>query len=444
MMILYRFLQPLLVSCFGAVAMILKHTPGLREKTRKLWLTRDMRYIEGVPAFKKLDLSLLKNVRPIWIHAASGEFEYAKPVIRELQQKHPNTPILVTYFSPTYAENVRKFPGVTLSCPLPLDSSGEIKEFLDLLNPRALLIARTDAWPNTVRLTRTHGIPILLFSTTFHEESRRMSIFGRALTRATFREIGTIQCVSPDDKATLVAIGAPRVEICGDTRYDQVLARLQSARPMATVAMMAALKESIHPRALIAGSIWREDLEPILHASTETRAQTPHTLILVPHEISENFLKEIEETCFAFGFTKEKVARFSRLSNGRHPLSVVIVDSVGMLAELYLLGDIAFVGGSFRKTVHSVMEPLAAGCLTLVGPLHTNNREAIEFQSIQDHSISFVGAACTSADLAALLATRWEASKHHDFKSRLRFEIMKRGGATAHVLSWLKPQLELQ
>ena len=43
----------------------------------------------------------------------------------------------------------------------------------------------------------------------------------------------------------------------------------------------------------------------------------------------------------------------------------------------------AFIGGSFRKTVHSVMEALGAGLKTFVGPKHKNNREAIEFQSVR-------------------------------------------------------------
>jgi 3-deoxy-D-manno-octulosonic-acid transferase len=57
----------------------------------------------------------------------------------------------------------------------------------------------------------------------------------------------------------------------------------------------------------------------------------------------------------------------------------MVIDQVGILADLYQWGTWAFVGGSFRKTVHSVMEPLAQGCVTFFGPLYTNNREAIEF-----------------------------------------------------------------
>ena len=60
----------------------------------------------------------------------------------------------------------------------------------------------------------------------------------------------------------------------------------------------------------------------------------------------------------------------------------MIVDQIGILAELYTWGQAAFVGGSFRKQVHSVMEPLACGIPVAVGPFHQNNREALEFQQV--------------------------------------------------------------
>ena len=40
---------------------------------------------------------------------------------------------------------------------------------------------------------------------------------------------------------------------------------------------------------------------------------------------------------------------------------VLIIDKMGLLAKLYGLADIAFVGGSFRGSVHNVMEPAALG-----------------------------------------------------------------------------------
>ena len=110
-MIFYRAFQPLLLGVYASLAFILKHVPILSRKTEKFWRTFDIRYVQGVPAFIKIDRAVFNGERPVWIHAASGEFEYAKPVIRELAKA--GKPVLVTYFSPTFADNVRKFPGVS-------------------------------------------------------------------------------------------------------------------------------------------------------------------------------------------------------------------------------------------------------------------------------------------------------------------------------------------
>lgn len=441
-MIMYRAIQPLLLAMYGAIASVLRVIPGLKEKTRKFWTTWDIRYVNGVPAFLKVDRELFKNEHPIWIHAASGEFEYAKPIIREIRDKS-SVPILVTYFSPTYADNVRKFPGVTASCPLPLDSRDELETFIQYFQPKALLIARTDAWPNTVTAAQEHKIPTLLFSATFHEQSKRMGPLAKLLTRATLRQLSLIQCVSDSDRETLGRLGIVQTVVAGDTRYDQVLARLAAPASTTAKGTLSSIQSAIRTRAFVAGSIWSEDLVPVIHASRLTQNETPHTLVLVPHEISESFLREIEVSCERVGIESAKISRLTRLgskvSYANEKLDVLIVDSVGLLAELYRLGDVAFVGGSFRKTVHSVMEPLAAGCLTIVGPLHTNNREAIEFQTVptSNSKPTFVTQVSNADEFATVLAEVWSAVQSKDFKVQIQNEVAKRGGATAHVVRWL-------
>lgn len=439
-MILYRALQPLLHGAFTSLALVAKHIPFLKERARKFWRTSEIRYVNGRPAFYSIDPKVFGARQPIWIHAASGEFEYAKPVIRELA-KFAEFPVFVTYFSPTYADNVRKFPGVDAACPLPLDSRDEIEQLIAFIKPRALMIARTDAWPNTVYTARVLNVPVLLFSATFHGDSKRLKGFGKSLTIETLKKIDQIQCVSFEDQSLLNSIGLQNAKVCGDTRYDQVLERLKNPKPVSPV-----FKTAAFDRSFIAGSIWPEDLLPVLSASDETFGHFAHTLFVVPHEISESFIGDIEQLAGKIGFKKSEIARFTHLNENEpaHKLRLVIVDSVGLLAELYQQGAVAFVGGSFRKTVHSVMEPLAAGCLTVVGPLHMNNREAIEFQTLSKPdvpTITFVSVAEDAVHFAQILKKLWKATDETDFKTSIRNEVVKRGGATAEVLRWLRERL---
>ncbi|MEK7730041.1 MAG: hypothetical protein AAB354_16665, partial [candidate division KSB1 bacterium] len=69
-----------------------------------------------------------------------------------------------------------------------------------------------------------------------------------------------------------------------------------------------------------------------------------------------------------------------RLSHAHthEPAAVLLVDRIGVLAELYGAGQIAFVGGGFGPGVHSVLEAAAHGVPVFFGPRHHNSAEAVE------------------------------------------------------------------
>ena len=54
----------------------------------------------------------------------------------------------------------------------------------------------------------------------------------------------------------------------------------------------------------------------------------------------------------------------------------MIMDKIGLLANLYALCRLAFVGGAFGPGVHNVLEPAAHGCAVLFGPRNLNSVEA--------------------------------------------------------------------
>ncbi|MDE0684276.1 MAG: hypothetical protein OXI63_15270, partial [Candidatus Poribacteria bacterium] len=100
----------------------------------------------------------------------------------------------------------------------------------------------------------------------------------------------------------------------------------------------------------------------------------PH-LILVPHEPTPERIKEIRGYLMR---ERLKHLCFSELTPevDLSTVDVLVVDSVGLLAKLYRLADIAFVGGSFRGSVHNVMEPAAMAKPVIFGPMIQNAHEA--------------------------------------------------------------------
>jgi 3-deoxy-D-manno-octulosonic-acid transferase len=119
---------------------------------------------------------------------------------------------------------------------------------------------------------------------------------------------------------------------------------------------------------------------------------------------------------------------------------IMLVDEIGRLQELYLWGHCAFVGGSFKDKVHSVMEPLAAGCPVVIGPYHLNNREALHFQHKRLQQDLFIVSPINNA----MELQRW-LTKTSVFTAQndLKMTIQKMSGATVKLKDWIKQQLQL-
>lgn len=404
----YRYLaMPIAVSILPIVAMFNgKMRTGLRLRRKK-------------------SEPLATNERPIWVHASSGEFEYAKAVIRQLKYEHPEIPIVVTYFSPTFSQAATNFPGVDRALALPLDLPGPCVSFLKKFQPRLGLIARTDLWPEILEQCRKRAVPVILFSYT--QKSAR-GWLKRSLTKWVLHWVRQIYCVSSADLENLrVFASRQKAEVMGDTRYDQVAFRLQNPKP---------LPSGVQPKddipCFVAGSTWSEDEAVLLPALKPLLLKNKLRLILVPHEPTQTHITDLERQL------KKSNLDFSLYSqaNWNHE-PVLLVDQVGVLAELYAFSDFAFVGGSFRKSVHSVMEALGAGCVTFVGPYHENNREALEFKSL-----SLLDAVATAEQMESRLNIYLDNPKQlQERKQETLAEFKRRLGASQRLVRGLETLL---
>ena len=408
---LYRwFVWPLLYSAFhllGRFNSKIARGLELREK------------IDGRLPWVKM---LPPQAPTVWIHCASGEFEYAKPAITLMKAQLPSVKVVVTYFSPTYADTIRKFAGVDWVVPLPWDSPSSLSLFLSSYRPQALLVARTDVWPEMALQSRLRNMKSVLFSATLTKGSGRTRGLGRWATRHTLDQLDAIYCVTDEDVSAFKSLGLSRPAITreGDTRYDQVLARLAS--PKAVREFSSALP------LLVCGSTWTED-EAVL---IPTLAQLKNEVrgVLVPHEPTPTHIEELSARIRSAGLTP---VLYSAHSGELPKDSCLIIDQVGILAELYLKARWAFVGGSFKKTVHSVMEPLAAGCVTFVGPLHTNNREATAFQDLKlADGISMVTPVSSANDLVEKIR------RAPDAREAIRSEVRARTGSSQKLVDWVR------
>ena len=309
--------------------------------------------------------------RLLWMHAPSvGEGLQARPVLQLARAKRPDVQLAYSFFSPSAATFARGLD-VDFADYLPFDTDGEARAALAALAPRALVFSKLDVWPNLARVAVSRGVRLGLVSATLAEgSSRRRGVAARFLEDA-YARLDAVGAIDEHDAERLVELGArrDRVSVTGDTRYDQVWARVHNVdRTSGFVASLESERST-----LVAGSTWPADERPLLAAWIRVRRSVRDArLVIAPHEPTEGHLAPIER------WAADNRIRASRLGADDAPQAdVVIVDRVGVLGDLYALANAAYVGGGFHAAgLHSVLEPAAFGVPVLFGPRHSNSRDA--------------------------------------------------------------------
>jgi len=328
-------------------------------------------------AFRQLEeqLKLAPDfTQRVWFHFTSvGEFEQAKPLIESIKD---NAQIILTYFSPSVHPNVLKYPHCDAHTYLPLDTAINAKRLFSLIRPTVLVFSKFDVWPNLVWRASDQGVPTVLIAGTLHQESKRLYPIARSFFKQVHNKL-TLHCViseSDAERFTQLCGDDSQVEVTGDTRFDTVYNRAIMVKVDQFLPAQSTLKYPI----VIAGSTYIEEEEVLLEAYELLRCGETNGLlhlIVVPHEPT---VEHIQRLCSKLDMLGFSYTLFSDL-NSEMDLSgmeVIVIDTVGLLAELYRICDVAFVGGSFHGRVHNVMEPAAMAKPIVFGPRIENSYEA--------------------------------------------------------------------
>jgi 3-deoxy-D-manno-octulosonic-acid transferase len=339
----------------------------------------------------------------LWLHGASaGELTGAAATVAELRRRGPLR-LLVTYFSPS-AE-----PALGLLSPdgaevLPLDTAGETRRALRAVEPDALVFAKGDLWPNLTRSAERMGVPTGLINGAVRRDSSRLRPPARVLLGPAYGRLSRAGAASREDARRLARIGVPgsALAVTGDASFDGALERARRAAsdPGSPARLLERAAAGQGPL-VVAGSTWRPDEQAVVRAVGRLRDEGRAVrLAVVPHEPDREALDAVERLCRVVlgvaprlwseltgweeppgdpgdGRAGEPPGDDTAARDDRAPAHrPVVVDAVGVLAELYAAADVAWVGGGLGDTgLHSVVEPAAAGVPVLYGA-RSGRREA--------------------------------------------------------------------
>jgi 3-deoxy-D-manno-octulosonic-acid transferase len=181
-----------------------------------------------------------------------------------------------------------------------------------------------------------------------------------------------------DDATGLVALGVHpgRVIVTGDPGVDSAAQRARAADR--TAPWMAPLLVDPRPT-VVAGSTWPADEGRLVLALGRVRSQVPDLrVVLAPHEPNPEHVNTLVARFEGIGWKARTLAAVEQ-GGTADGVDAVVVDRVGVLAHLYAVGQVAYVGGGFHEAgLHSVLEPAAAGLPVVFGPRHANARAAAD------------------------------------------------------------------
>lgn len=306
----------------------------------------------------------------LWVHAPSvGEGLQAQAVLEALRVRQPSVRVAYTYFSPSAAD----FGGVVqadVTTCLPWDVPEAVGPALDGVRPDLVVFTKTEVWPTLVAAASVRRIPVALVAGVVPPKAGRSRWPARPLMRSTWNRLALACAVSEMDAVRLVRLGVPegRVQVVGDPGIDAAISRADEADPAAPY--LAPFHELPRPT-VIAGSTWPEDEAVLLPALSELRRSVPGLrVIFAPHEPTPTVVADLLARLQGLGWKCRPLSAVeSRGSPG--DATAVVVDRVGVLAHLYSVADVAYVGGGFGTSgLHSVLEPAAAGVPVTFGPRH--------------------------------------------------------------------------
>lgn len=304
------------------------------------------------------------------IHSSSlGEFLRAVPLISALKEKDKKIKILATFFSPSGLLQAKKSALIDVCSYLPFDTPANVHRFLSLVNPRFIIFVKYDLWPNLIFKAGSMEIPLFLIDANVRADSKKLWPFFSYFYRQIYGRFDAICTVSKEASLLFSKLVSEKtvVVFTGDTVYEQVYLKMKQPKGPEAVR----LKSLINGFLLVAGSTWKEDERVVLGAYQRLPGEL--NLILVPHEPGPERLSSIEIE------VKRRGLQSLRLSSLKEKIgegTILIVDKIGILADLYSLANMAFVGGGYRPGVHNVLEPAVMKIPVFFGPKIGNSTEA--------------------------------------------------------------------
>ncbi len=319
----------------------------------------------------------LKGVHPIWIHAVSvGEVIASIPIIKKIKEVYPQKKIVLSTITSTGNDTARKkIPEIDFLIYFPYDFFFIVKKVLTIINPCIFIHTETEIWPNFLFFLHQREIPSVIVNGRISSKScRRYKLFGWFFKKV-FNKVSAFGMQSLVDYQRVIDIGADpqKVLITGNMKFDQ---KTPDVNDRHKEELLNELNLGLEDKIFIAGSTHSAEEDIILEVFQQLIKEYSNLILILAPRHPERF-SEVEKLVKKRGFV---VHRKSQIKKYQHLLraQVILMDTIGELAQFYSIGEIIFVGGSLVNIGgHNILEPLVYKKPVIFGPYTQNVSEFV-------------------------------------------------------------------
>ena len=371
----------------------------------------------------------------IWVHAVSvGEVLAVAGLIAELRRRSPQYRVVVSTTTDTGQKLARARFGEGNVFYFPLDFAFAIRPYLRALRPQLIILAETEFWPNFLRLAHESGARVAVVNGRISDRSQPGYMRFRWFLTRVLQHLDLFLTQTEEDTRRLAAIGAPadRIQVSGNLKFDVPV----PVAPAVVASLRASFEQAGAGPVIVCGSTVEEDEERLLlRAFENVLVSHPRAVMILAPRHPERFgevARLLEQ--LGIGFWRRSLWSGEPLAG-----SVLLVDTIGELASLYALADVAFVGGSLvPRGGHNIIEPAQHGVAIMVGNHTENFRDIIGLFQSRD-AIRVVGPAEFPLVLMELLSNDAERTA---LGRRAAETLRSQAGATGRTLRFLEKLLD--
>ena len=339
----------------------------------------------------------------IWVHAVSvGEVLAVSALVKELRRRFPQYRVVVSTTTATGQKLAKTHFGEDSVFYFPLDFEFAIRPYFAVLRPGLIVLAETEFWPNFLRVAQVSGARVAVVNARISDRSWPGYRRFRPILKKVLQNVDLFLAQTAEDASRLRNIGAPaeRVQVSGNLKFDVNL----PAPPAIVASLRLSFRQGGAGPVVVCGSTVEGEEGLLLRAFENVLASHPRAVMILAPRRPERF-GEVAQLLEQLGI---RFWRRSLWSGDAIAGGVFLVDTIGELASLYALADVAFVGGSLvPRGGHNIIEPAQHGVAIMVGNHTENFRDIVSLFQSQD-AVRVVGAAEFPLVLMDLLSNEAE------------------------------------